>query len=46
VLTGARICDPTFGLDRICDLAVNGDRIAAVGTNLASQARQVIELER
>src|SRR5689334_8378360 len=45
VLTGGRICDPTFGPDRICDLAVKGDRIAAVGTNLASQARQVIELD-
>jgi hypothetical protein len=25
VLTGARICDPATGLDRNCDLAVNGD---------------------
>jgi len=31
VLTGARICDPATGLDRICDLAVDGDRIAAIG---------------
>jgi dihydroorotase len=45
VLTGGRICDPTFGLDRVCDLAVKGDRIAAVGTNLALQARQLIELD-
>jgi hypothetical protein len=26
VLTGGRICDPATGLDRSCDLAVNGDR--------------------
>ena len=33
------IWDPATGLDHICDLAVSGDRIAAVGTGLASQAR-------
>jgi dihydroorotase len=44
VLTGARICDPATGLDRNCDLAVNGDRIAAIGAGLASHAGQVIEL--
>jgi len=46
VLTGAQICDPATGLDRTCDLAVTGDRIAAVGSGLASRARQVIELDR
>jgi dihydroorotase len=45
VLTGARICDPATGLDCNCDLAVGGDRIAAVGFGLASHARQVIELD-
>jgi dihydroorotase len=45
VLTGARICDPATGLDRNCDLAVNGDRIAAIGASLASHAGQVIELD-
>jgi len=44
VLTGARICDPATGLDRICDLAVNGNRIAGIGAGLAPHARQVIEL--
>jgi hypothetical protein len=43
VLSAARICDPATGLDRNYDLAVNGDRIAAVGSGLASHARQVIE---
>ncbi|MGC2200272.1 MAG: amidohydrolase family protein [Stellaceae bacterium] len=44
VLTGARICDPATGLDCDCDLAVNGDRIAALGPGLAARARRVIEL--
>jgi len=45
VLTGARICDPATGLDRNCDLAVNGDRIAAIGAGLAAHAGQVIKLD-
>jgi dihydroorotase len=45
VLTGARICDPATGLDRNCDLAVNGDRIAAVGAGLAAHAGQVIKFD-
>lgn len=44
VLSGARICDPANGLDRICDLAVDGQRIAAIGPDLAPQARQIIGL--
>ena len=44
-LTGARVCDPATGLDRNCDLAVTGGRIAAIGPGLASHARQVIELD-
>ncbi|HEX3412081.1 MAG TPA: hypothetical protein VHT00_10210, partial [Stellaceae bacterium] len=39
VLTGAQICDPATGLDRTCDLAVTGDRIAAVGSSLAGKRR-------
>jgi hypothetical protein len=46
VLTGARICDPATGLDRNCDLAVNGDRIAAIGAGLAAHAGQVIKQRR
>ena len=45
VLTGARVCDPATGLDRNCDLAINGDRIAAIEPSLGSGARQVIELD-
>jgi dihydroorotase len=45
VLADARVCDPATGLDRNCDLAVNGGRIAAVGPGLASRAKRVIELD-
>ena len=45
VLTGGRLCDPATRLDRHCDLAVKDDRIAAIGSGLASCARQVIELD-
>jgi dihydroorotase len=44
-LTGAWVCDPATGLDRNCDLAVTGGRIAAIGPGLASHARQAIELD-
>lgn len=44
VLAGARVCDPASGLDRVCDVAVVGDRIAAVGPRLAAQARRTIDL--
>jgi dihydroorotase len=44
VLTGARVCDPANGVDRVCDVAVNGDRIAAVGDGLATQGRRVLDL--
>jgi dihydroorotase len=45
VLTGAEIRDPASGIDCRSDLAVIGDRIAAIGGGLASQARRVIELD-
>ena len=45
VLTGGRVCDPASCFDRLCDLAVSGDRIAALGPGLASDAKEVINLE-
>jgi dihydroorotase len=36
---GARLLDPESGLDALGDLLVEGDRIAAVGGNLAAGAR-------
>src|ERR1700680_3145272 len=44
VLSGARVCDPARGLDRVCDIAIAGDRIAALGHGLAAAARRVINL--
>jgi len=44
VLSGARVCDPASGLDRVCDVAIVGDRIAALGGGLAAQARRTIDL--
>src|SRR5690348_12796707 len=44
VLTGGRVCDPANVLDKVCDIAVAGDRIAAVGDGLAPQARRTIDL--
>lgn len=43
VIAGARVCDPASGLDGICDLAVNGDRITALGPGLANRGRRVID---
>jgi dihydroorotase len=43
VLAGARVCDPASGLDRVCDVAVSGGRIAAVGPELAGRARGTID---
>jgi dihydroorotase len=39
LLRGARLLDPESGLDAPGDLLVEGDRIAAVGGNLAAAAR-------
>jgi len=34
VLRGGRVIDPESGLDEVCDLAIDGDRVAAVGIGL------------
>ncbi|MEO8856004.1 MAG: amidohydrolase/deacetylase family metallohydrolase [Burkholderiaceae bacterium] len=34
LLTGARVLDPRHGLDAVCDLALRGGRIAALGAQL------------
>lgn len=44
VLSGARVCDAATGLDQACDVAIAGDRIAAVGDALAPKARRTIDL--
>lgn len=37
VITGGRVIDPAQGLDKGLDVAINGDRIAALGENLKGQ---------
>ena len=44
VLSGARVCDPASALDKVCDVAIAGDRIAAIGNGLAPNARRTIDL--
>ena len=44
VLTGGRVCDPANGVDKVCDVAIAGDRIAALGDSLAAQARRAIDV--
>ena len=44
VLSGGRVIDPASGLDRVCDVALAGDRIAAVGDGLAAQARRILDM--
>ncbi|MGH8862061.1 MAG: amidohydrolase family protein [Jatrophihabitantaceae bacterium] len=43
VLCGGRVLDPASGTDGTLDVAVSGDRIAAIGPNLAVHGRDVID---
>ena len=43
LLTGGRVVDPASGLDAVCDVAVLGDRIQAIGPTLPAQGAQVID---
>lgn len=43
ILRGGHVIDPDAGIDGICDIAVRGDTIAAVGTNLGP-ARDVVDV--
>ena len=37
--------DPATGIDMVCDIAVRGDRIAAVGPGLGEHAKETIDLK-
>jgi N-acyl-D-aspartate/D-glutamate deacylase len=43
VLRGGRVIDPESGLDAVCDVAIAGDRVAAVGIGLPP-GRQEIDI--
>jgi N-acyl-D-glutamate deacylase len=41
VIAGGRVVDPASGLDAVCDVAVQGGRIAALGTGLGGAERVI-----
>lgn len=44
LLKGAHVVDPQVGLDDVCDVLIDGEKIAAVGTNLeAPEGAEVID---
>jgi dihydroorotase len=43
LLRGGRVIDPSIGLDNVCDVLVEGDRIAEVGKDLSAPGATVIE---
>ncbi|MBM6775693.1 dihydroorotase [Collinsella tanakaei] len=44
LLKNAHIVDPSVNLDGVADVAIEGDRITAVGENLAVEGAEVIDL--
>ena len=43
LLRGGRVVDPAVGLDRICDVVIDGDRIGAIGDDLSIEGGTTIE---
>src|SRR5204863_42268 len=43
VVRGARVLDPTEGLDTVCDVRVDGGTIAELGTSLDANGHRVID---
>lgn len=41
LIKGGRVIDPESGLDEVCDVAVDGGRIAAVGRDLGAASRVI-----
>src|SRR4051812_10852556 len=46
LLKGGRVVDPVNGIDGICDVLIDGDRIAAVGVDLPIDGATVLEIPR
>ena len=44
VLAGGRVLDPASGMDAVADVAIAGDRIAAIGPGLAANASKVVDV--
>ncbi|HUI36684.1 MAG TPA: hypothetical protein VLZ04_04285, partial [Gaiellaceae bacterium] len=45
VVRGARVIDPTEGLDRVCDVRVDKGVIAQLGTDVDVNGHRVVEGE-
>src|SRR5580698_6381581 len=43
VIKGGRVIDPSMGLDAIRDVAISGDRIAAIEANIAADAAETLD---
>src|SRR5438552_11596760 len=43
VVRGARVLDPTEGIDAVCDVRVDGGTIAQLGTSLDANGHRVVE---
>jgi dihydroorotase len=43
ILKNGRVIDPASGLDQVCDILVSGDRIAAIGPDLAADGAEIID---
>jgi dihydroorotase len=43
LLNGGRVVDPASGLDEVCDVAVLGSRIQAIGPNLPAQGADIVD---
>jgi dihydroorotase len=44
VLAGGRVLDERNGVDAICDVAIRGGRIAAVGPALSARGRRIVDV--
>ena len=43
LIRGGRVIDPANGVDKVCDLLIEGGKVAAIGENLPSENANVIE---
>lgn len=46
LLKGGHVVDPVNGIDGVCDVLIDGDRIAAVGRDLPVDGATVVEIPR
>lgn len=44
VLRNAHVIDPSQSIDGVCDIAVRGGRVSAMGSNLEAQGTEIVDL--